>query len=58
MRNRGAGVHSFVIDSRYFYLCWYLLMQVETFGAMAKTEKIAFILEQVYNLLACKLHVT
>jgi 26S proteasome regulatory subunit N5 len=47
MRNRGAGVHSFVIDSRYFYLCWYLLMQVETFGAMAKTEKIAFILEQV-----------
>lgn len=28
-------------------------LQVETFGAMAKTEKIAFILEQVWGFLPC-----
>lgn len=32
-------------------------MQVETFGAMAKTEKIAFILEQVQSFLVCELYV-
>ena len=33
-------------------LCfWWLKSQVETFGAMAKTEKIAFILEQVCSFL-------
>lgn len=30
---------------------WWLRSQVETFGAMAKTEKIAFILEQVCSFL-------
>lgn len=45
----GAGAYGFdsIFDSIFFYSCWHLSMQVETFGAMAKTEKIAFILEQV-----------
>jgi hypothetical protein len=32
-------------------ICNLIVFQVETFGAMAKTEKIAFILEQVKYML-------
>lgn len=41
----------------HFHIFWFVsgifgdifMLQVETFGAMAKTEKIAFILEQVWT---------